>query len=83
MAAMNEPMTALRQVPWVTISAKTPSAVPTMVGTSSDRGRGARPSCWRMRPPRTGMPRPATSSAPTITRSGMIASEPLCGSQGC
>ena len=83
MAAMSVPMTALRHVPCVTSSATTPSVVPAMVGTSSDRGRGARPSCWRSRRPRTGIPRPVTSRAPMITKRGTSSAKPLWGSHGC
>ena len=39
----------------------TPTAAPTTVGTRSDRGRGARPSGCRTRPPRAGIPPPTTT----------------------
>ena len=81
---MNVPMTALRHVPLRHQQRDhAERGTRRSSGTSSDRGRGARPSCWRSRPPRTGMPRPVTSSAPMITTRGTSSAEPLCGSHEC
>jgi hypothetical protein len=80
---MNVPITAARQLPSVTSKASRPTAVPTTVGRISERGRGAWPSRWRTRPPRTGMPAPTTTRATTMTMSGTSSNEPVWGSQEC
>ncbi len=76
-AAMNVPITAARQLPSVTSKASRPTAMPTSVGRTSERGRGAWPSRWRTRPPRRGIPAPTTTRATTMTMSGTSSNEPV------
>ena len=47
--------------PWVSTSAKTPTAVPTIVGHKQRARPRCPPELLAYEPPRTGMPRPATS----------------------
>jgi hypothetical protein len=82
-AAMKVPMTALRHVPWVSTRPAMPASDPTTVGPISERGRGARPRRWRVRPPRTGMPAPTTSSATRMTIKGTSSAMPVWGSHEC
>ena len=66
-AAMNELMTAARQVPWVSTRARTPQRVPISVGARKSCGRGARPRVSRTKPPRVRIPRPTRRRATRIT----------------
>ena len=76
-AAMKVPMTADRHDPSVANRATTPTIAPPTAGSTSERGRGARPRRWRVSPPRTGIPPPTTSRAIRITISGTSSAAPV------